>query len=705
MADINPNIVVSMPSQLFTLARSFKAAANGSIYLGQVDTDPLIPANQIQVYVENEDGTYTEVPQPIKLNTGGYPVYAGQVAKFVTVEGQSMTVLDSFGVQQFYFPSVLKYDPDQLRQALMSGGVGQGTDIPIYNRHSARSTNRTATSKLSDIPSILDWASDSATDDSTRFTKALLDGVSSLLIPTVKEYGKAFTVGNVDINRAVKLWGHGSQGIAQTISSIIKAAGSNYAFHFTGVGVADIPTGGGIEGINITGANASDTGSLIKATTWSYLKAIDCGFNGLSGWGIALRDVAESTIEGNIFRRLGSDATGTILLDDYLTTTDKNVNNLHIEGNTFGLNSGAWIKASSNANADMIWVDGNKFEWDGNPISPNSSSKYVLDFQDISRAWVMYNGFTHFTSSNNLYAGLLRMGSGSSLETTFAHNKMFGCTGLAWDVQGGSLSANNNEADRAGEASDINGSITSSRPQNIKGIRRYTSNGNRANPDAPLASPAAYLTCHDMYGTVNNNFVSDADASLQTAITASSGTELRRYILPQAMRDKKVIPHITARIKCSDTGGSDGQISAFIDGVIIAARTVIASDGWQTVRWEIKPTMITNGLVTLTNSGGVSLILDGIYAEKQEYIDWSFAWSPGSIANGAFVAAPVQSFTDTVGNSGVIVGAVATPNAVNAGLIFSTQIDGNGTISIFCHNLSGGAVIPAFTRINLRIFI
>lgn len=129
MADIIPNVVVSMPSQLFTLARSFKAAANGSIYVGAVDTDPLIPANQIQVYVANEDGTFTAVAQPIKINAGGYPVYEGQVAKFVTVEGQSMTVLDSFGVQQFYFPKLLEYSADQFRQELASNEPGQGASL------------------------------------------------------------------------------------------------------------------------------------------------------------------------------------------------------------------------------------------------------------------------------------------------------------------------------------------------------------------------------------------------------------------------------------------------------------------------------------------------------------------------------------------------------------------------------------------------
>ncbi|MDE1492343.1 phage tailspike protein, partial [Xenorhabdus bovienii] len=56
MSEITPNVVVSMPSQLFTMARSFKAASNGRIYIGKIDTDPTIPENQIQVYMERENG-------------------------------------------------------------------------------------------------------------------------------------------------------------------------------------------------------------------------------------------------------------------------------------------------------------------------------------------------------------------------------------------------------------------------------------------------------------------------------------------------------------------------------------------------------------------------------------------------------------------------------------------------------------------------
>ena len=119
MSDIIPNIVISMPNQLFTLARKFQAASNGKIYIGKIDSDPTLPENQIQVYLENEDGSHIPVPQPLIINQAGFPVYNGQIAKFVTVEGHSMAVYDSYGAQQHYYPNVLKYDPDQFEARLM----------------------------------------------------------------------------------------------------------------------------------------------------------------------------------------------------------------------------------------------------------------------------------------------------------------------------------------------------------------------------------------------------------------------------------------------------------------------------------------------------------------------------------------------------------------------------------------------------------
>ncbi|WP_270829557.1 phage tailspike protein [Escherichia fergusonii] len=113
MTDITADVVVSMPSQLFTMARSFKAVANGKMFIGLPDTDPTSPSNQIQVYIEGENGTPVPVSQPIIINSGGYPVHNGQICKFLTTQNYSMAVYDSYMVQQHYFPDVLKYDPDQ----------------------------------------------------------------------------------------------------------------------------------------------------------------------------------------------------------------------------------------------------------------------------------------------------------------------------------------------------------------------------------------------------------------------------------------------------------------------------------------------------------------------------------------------------------------------------------------------------------------
>ncbi|HGV9315030.1 TPA: phage head-binding domain-containing protein [Enterobacter hormaechei] len=107
------NTVISMPSQLFTASRSFKALANGKVYVGQVDTDPTIPSNQIQVYIENEDGSKVPVSQPLIINAAGFIVYGGQIVKIVADSNYSMAVYDAYGTQEFYFPDLLKYNPDQ----------------------------------------------------------------------------------------------------------------------------------------------------------------------------------------------------------------------------------------------------------------------------------------------------------------------------------------------------------------------------------------------------------------------------------------------------------------------------------------------------------------------------------------------------------------------------------------------------------------
>lgn len=194
MTDITANVIVSMPSQLFTMARSFKAVANGKIYIGKIDTDPVNPENQIQVYVENEDGSHVPVAQPIVINAAGYPVYNGQIAKFVTVQGHSMAVYDAYGAQQFYFPNVLKYDPDQLRAQLLSPLDGLGDSLVNVKQPGMSSDTRTVHDKMLESISIADYLT--GDDVAEAITKALAATTGTIVVPA-GDYTANPTLANV----------------------------------------------------------------------------------------------------------------------------------------------------------------------------------------------------------------------------------------------------------------------------------------------------------------------------------------------------------------------------------------------------------------------------------------------------------------------------------------------------------------------------
>lgn len=123
------NYLVSMPSTPFSAPRAFKSVANGKIFIGNPDTDPANPANQIPVYVVNEDGSEVQVSQPIIINAGGFPVYNGQIMKFITKQNFSMAVYDAYGAQQFYWADISRVDPDSILKELGSSEHGLGISL------------------------------------------------------------------------------------------------------------------------------------------------------------------------------------------------------------------------------------------------------------------------------------------------------------------------------------------------------------------------------------------------------------------------------------------------------------------------------------------------------------------------------------------------------------------------------------------------
>lgn len=277
--NIIPNVVVSMPSQLFTLARSFKAAANGRIYIGKIDTDPTIPENQIQVYLQNEDGSTVPISQPIMLNTGGYPVYGGQIAKFVTVQGHSMAVYDAFGVQQFYFHNVLKYDPDQLRQELAGGG---GAELIGYQANPS-SRIRSVANRLRDIVSLHDYYFDTDMDDWSPALNRALSASNSVFVPVGRHELKT----QVTIPSNKEIFGNGLSSILASPAAkspggveLITALVANNATNIT---LRDFYYDGGCSDIVTTKRPTRG----IRFRNCSYICVLNCEVSKTADWALS----------------------------------------------------------------------------------------------------------------------------------------------------------------------------------------------------------------------------------------------------------------------------------------------------------------------------------------------------------------------------------------------------------------------------------
>lgn len=100
--------IIALPYEYFANPTKSGPLFNAQIYIGVVDTDPLIPANRVDVFYVQEDNTQVILPQPIRTNSGGFTVNgAGEVVQIRTANAYSMRIFDRNGAEitQYNIPN------------------------------------------------------------------------------------------------------------------------------------------------------------------------------------------------------------------------------------------------------------------------------------------------------------------------------------------------------------------------------------------------------------------------------------------------------------------------------------------------------------------------------------------------------------------------------------------------------------------------
>lgn len=117
------NAIVRLPVGYFPDPDIGRPLWNAKIYVGVVDLDPKIPANQITVTGRQESGAEVTLPQPVRTNSGGVPVDTnGDVVTLLVDGAYSMRVDDRQDNDKYYFANVLEGAPVVF------------TDLPNYSR-------------------------------------------------------------------------------------------------------------------------------------------------------------------------------------------------------------------------------------------------------------------------------------------------------------------------------------------------------------------------------------------------------------------------------------------------------------------------------------------------------------------------------------------------------------------------------------------
>lgn len=94
---------VFLPYRYYPDPTKGRPVYNGSIYVGEIDEDPVNnAASRKSVSAVQEDGTTVSIEQPISISAGGVPVLNGSPVQLVVDGEYSIAVLNSSGSQVYY---------------------------------------------------------------------------------------------------------------------------------------------------------------------------------------------------------------------------------------------------------------------------------------------------------------------------------------------------------------------------------------------------------------------------------------------------------------------------------------------------------------------------------------------------------------------------------------------------------------------------
>lgn len=606
--------------------------------------------------------------------------------------------------------NLVAMDSDVLRQEL-AGSSGAELVSYSFNKHLANI--RSLQSRLNDAVSILDFASDSADDDSSRFYKAQDAGVTSVFIPSPavleKSLGRKYLrIKNVTINSEMSIYGFGTASWRTGGGAVNVINGAQFGFKFEGV------LGGGLSCIKLVGEGNGNAaipvvGLSCSGVVFDRVTAID-----FRNYAYHLRDFMEGAIVYGFLNRLGTDSTGALCIGDYVGNPASNVNNLLIHRVTLGSCSGKWLDVTDSANADLVWVDHCKFEWDSTvEDAKNLTRKPVIYVGSAERFKITDCGFTYFRGeATNLYDTILETGTNAHYGIEFRDNQAWGCEGSKfWWLRGGILNASGNTTNTV--MSILNESPHAQASMEYPAIRTVT--GNQPLSYKPKNREANFVPAHELTGPKrSNNFATTAGAVAHgTSMVADAYSEIRRMYIPRDMVSAKRVIKVTAR--CKNENATDARVKLSCDGVDVsnynsnledqlAYKVIPANSDWNMYSWYITPAMISTGTLLLFNqSTDTTFHFDGMSVEYADYYDLTVPWSPSTVAANSMASTSVY-----MSRLGPYIKGVSLPKTDNSlgGAIATAYFEGStNNLTLLATRVGSTAATVAATSFMIRVFL